>query len=359
MPTVIDALQKQAAEREGVIGLAGGLPANELLPREELASALAEVARTQDSALQYGWPEGAPELRAWVARRLTARGAAIDADRVIITAGAQQALAIIPQVLGDRSIAVGDATYQGALEAFGVRATADGEDVRYVVAGVSNPHGMPQPPASELLARARELIVDEAYAELRFDGRVLPPLVGDAPDRVWHVGTVSKTLAPGLRIGWLVTPPAHHDAALDAKHVADLQTASVSQLALACLLGRIDYDAFVANVRAEYAARAAALADALHRHLPSLRFTEPAGAFSIWLPTGERGDELALVETALAEGIMFDPGSMFRPAPCDEVAIRLCYSNAPVDAFDDGVRRLARALTRWRAARSPSRTRRA
>lgn len=353
MTSKIDELQKAAVERDDVIGLAGGLPADDLLPREQLAKALAEVATTEDSALQYGWPEGAPELREWVARRLTARGASVDPERVIITAGAQQALALAADVLGDtRMIAVGDATYQGALEAFRGRAVTSSGDARYVIAGVANPQGTPQPPAAELLASARELVVDEAYTELRFDGRVLPPLVGDAPDRVWHVGTVSKTIAPGLRVGWLVPPARHHEVTLERKHAADLQTASLSQAALARLVQRIDYDALVAKARTEYARRAAALAEALHRHAPELTFTEPCGAFSIWIETGEHGDEIALLEAALAEGVMFDPGSYFFPEPRPDTALRLCYSNAPVESFEEGVRRVVRALTRWRKAQA-------
>lgn len=348
-PARIEELQKEAAEREDVIGFAGGLPASDLLPREELARALSEVATTDDAALQYGWPEGAPDLRAWVARRLTARGATLDPERVIITAGAQQALAIATHVLGDRSIAVGDATYQGALDAFGPRAVPRGDDVRYVIAGVANPQGTPQEPASVLLSSARELIVDEAYAELRFDGRVLAPLIAEAPERVWHVGTVSKTIAPGLRVGWLVPPARHHTAALDFKHEADLQTASVSQIALTRMFELVDYDALLERARTTYAARAVALADALRRHAPSLQFTDPIGAFSIWIETGEHGDEIALLEAALDEGVMFDPGSCFRAARDGDIALRLCYSNAPVDRFDEGVQRIVRALARWRA----------
>jgi 2-aminoadipate transaminase len=349
MPARIEELQKAAAERDDVIGFAGGLPASDLLPREELARALSEVATTDDAALQYGWPEGTPDLRAWVARRLAARGATIDPERVIITSGAQQALAIATHVLGDRSIAVGDATYQGALDAFGPRAVARGDDVRYVIAGVANPQGTPQEPASALLASARELIVDEAYAELRFDGRVLPPLIGLAPERVWHVGTVSKTIAPGLRVGWLVPPDRHHTAALDFKHDADLQTASVSQIALARMFELVDYDELIERARTSYAARAVALTDALRRYAPELRFTDPIGAFSIWIETGEHGDEIALLEAALEEGVMFDPGSYFRPTRDGDIALRLCYSNAPVERFEEGVQRIVRALERWRA----------
>ena len=339
-------LHRQAATRPGVIGLAGGLPADELLPRAELARALADVADSRD-ALQYSWPEGLEPLRAWIAARLRARGASVGAERVIVTAGAQQALAIAAELVGG-TIAVGDATYAGALDAFrraGVCVVREGEGAQYVLAGVSNPHGVAREARP---ARGRgATIVDEAYAELRFDGRVPPPRIGDG---VWHVGTLSKTLAPGLRIGWLVPPAAQLAAALELKHASDLQTSTVAQAAAARVLALLDYDALLARARARYAERAARLADALRVHL-AVPFAEPEGGFSIWLETDERGDELALLRAALAEGVVFDPGSLFRPVATDRIAMRLSFSAAPIDQLAEGARRLAHVLTR-RCARA-------
>jgi 2-aminoadipate transaminase len=339
-------LQKLAAARPDVLGLAGGLPADELLPREDLARALADVTRSRDDALQYGWPEGVDALRGWITRRLAMRGATIDPERVIITAGAQQALALAAASLRGR-IAVGDATYSAAIDAFrraGARVTDEDGETRYVIAGVSNPHGVPRPPPD----LTRTMIVDEAYVELRFDGHVAQPILADAPERVWHVGTISKTVAPGLRVGWLVPPTAQHAAALDRKHAADLQTASLTQAALARLLATIDYDALVERARRSYAERAGALVDGLRRHAPGLSFREPEGAFSIWVETEDGGDELALIRAALAEGVMFDPGGGFRPTPGGRVAFRVSYSNVAADRLDEAARRVARAVARWR-----------
>jgi 2-aminoadipate transaminase len=337
-PRIVE-LQKQAAERNDVIGLAGGLPATELLPREEMAHALAEVTASREDALQYGWPEGVEQLRTWIARRLAMRGGSVDPERVIITAGAQQALSIVGAMFNDRAIAVGPATYPAAIEAFaagGARVVDHGGEVRYLIAGVSNPQGVP---GDERVGGA--LIVDEAYAELRFDGRLPPLLMSDAPDRVWHIGTISKTLAPGLRVGWLVPPESEHGTALDIKHAADLQTAGLSQAALARLLSRLDYDAFVAKSRAAYARRAGAMVEALRRHAPALTFHEPQGGFSIWIETDIKGDELALIEAALAQGVMIDPGNDFRPTPREQIAFRICYSHAALDQLDEGARRVA------------------
>jgi len=352
-PRIIE-LQKAAADRDDVIGLAGGLPALELLPRAEFTRAISEVAARED-ALQYGWPEGVEQLRRWIAGRLAARGARLDPEQIIITAGAQQALAIAGQLLRGRAIAVGDATYAAALDAFqraGARVVEDGGDVRYVIVGVSNPQGVRRDDRDALLATSGPLIVDEAYAELRFDGVVPRPLLADAPERVWHIGTISKTIAPGLRVGWLIPPPAHHDAALERKAAADLQTASLSQAALARLLATCSFDAMLERARRAYADRCARLVEALHAHVAGVRFAEPEGGFSIWLETDDAGDEIGLAEAAFAEGVMFDPGSAFRPRPREQIALRLSYSNAAPDAFPEAARRLARALDRWRAGPS-------
>jgi 2-aminoadipate transaminase len=345
------ALHKAAAAREDVLGLAGGLPADELLPQAKLATALAEVAASGADALQYGWPEGDEALRVWIASRLAARGAPVEPRRVIVTAGAQQALALAGESLRGARIAVGDATYPSALSAFvaaGAQVVCDRGAARYAIAGVSNPHGIELASRDELLAGSEVLIVDEAYAELRFDRRTPRPLVGDAPDRVWHIGTISKTLCPGLRVGWLVPPASAHAAVLERKQAADLQTASLSQAALVRLLARVDYDALLDRARQFYAERCERLVDAVRRHLPEVRFAEPEGGFSIWLETDETGDDVALLEAAIANGVSFDPGSAFRHALVDRIAMRLSFSNAPTAKLDEAARRLARTLTRWR-----------
>jgi 2-aminoadipate transaminase len=342
-PRIVE-LQKQAAERKDVIGLAGGLPADELLPREQMARALAEITASREDALQYGWPEGVEQLRTWIAQRLATRGGSVDPGRVIITAGAQQALSIVGALFSDRAIAVGQATYPAAIEAFtagGARVVDHGGEARYLIAGVSNPQGVP---GDERVGGV--LIVDEAYAELRFDGRLPPLLMSDAPDRVWHIGTISKTLAPGLRVGWLVPPESDHAAALEIKHAADLQTASLSQAALARFLSNFDYDAHVAKARAVYAQRAAAMVEGLRRHAPALTFHEPQGGFSIWIETDVKGDEIALVEAALAEGVMVDPGNEFRPTPSEQLAFRISYSHATPHQLDEGARRVGAMFER-------------
>lgn len=358
MTTRVEELHRRASARPGVISLAGGLPADELLPRAALARASAASLGARDSveALQYGWPEGCPALRAWIADRLVARGAAVEADDVIVTAGAQQALALIANVLpAGRRIAVDAETYPCALTAFGFAGhdvvTEVGGDVHYVIDGVSNPHGVDRvgPMRAALLASGAPIIVDEAYVDLRFDGDIPRPLYADAPDRVWHVGTVSKVISPGLRIGWLVAPRDQRDRAIAAKQAMDLQTCGLAQSTLARLLAISHYDGLVERARNLYAARAEVLTRALRRHVPSWRFAEPEGGFSVWVETDLEGDDADVLAAAVAAGVSFDPGRMFRPGgEVEPLAFRLSYSHAPIHALDDGVKRLAQAARRFR-----------
>jgi 2-aminoadipate transaminase len=351
-PRITD-LAERAAKSHGIIRLGGGLPANELLPRAELATALAEVTNASPDALQYGAARGIAAIRSWIVRRLAARGAVVDPEHVIITAGAQQALAIVGRMHAGWRIGVGEATYACAIDAFvqsGASCVATGGDVHYAIAGVSNPHGVDRVDRAALLATGDPMIVDEAYAELRFDGRVPVPMLVDAPDRVWHVGTISKTVCPGLRLGWLIPPPGAVSGALQLKQAIDLQTASVSQLAFARFLAAVDYDAILDRARGVYAQRAARCLAALRKHLPSVTLTEPEGGLSIWLETDEVGDDVALLERALEEGVTFDPGSSFRPEPAERIALRISFSNVQPDLFDAAARRLARSLAGWRRA---------
>jgi 2-aminoadipate transaminase len=366
MNRLVVAMHKAAASKRDMIGLAGGLPATDLVPRALLSEVLAEVASAEEDAVQYGWPEGIEALRAWIAARLDARIARtgghehrIDPDRVIVTSGAQQALLLIAMARRGTHIAVGDATYPSAIAAFEragahVIARASDHDPRalahYVMPGCANPSGVDLvEPWRDYWLHLGALIADEAYTELRFDGFVARPLLADAPDRVWHIGTLSKTVCPGLRVGWLVPPAREHDELLQHKEAADLQAASITQVAAATLLERLDYDAHLARVRAVYRERAERLCDALALELPDAKFVEPNGGFAAWVELDEEGDDIALLETAIEHGTSIDPGRMFRPRDAHgPVAFRASFSSAPMERLAEGVQRLARAVRTWR-----------
>lgn len=352
----IERLQRLSAATDGLLSLAGGLPSDDLFPRRLLADAFVRAVSTpRCAALQYGWPEGSEGLRRWIAGRLTARGAPVSSDDVIVTSGAQQALAIAAELLAidGRRVAVDRESYPGALDLFRARGARlvtleDDAAYAYVVVGASNPRGvgLGDERRRALLASGEILVVDEAYAELRFDGRIERPLLADAPDRVLHVGTVSKTLCPGLRVGWLVAPPRLRAEALHIKRDIDLQAGSLAQAVLEAYFASSDFDAHLARAQKTYAARAERLVRALRRELPWLRFVEPEGGFAVFVETDEDDvDEARALAVATSHGVSFDPAGMFRAdGSTSPFGMRLSCSQLAGGALDEAVRRLRRAL---------------
>jgi 2-aminoadipate transaminase len=355
----IEQLQRRAAAEPEVIMLAGGLPANELFPRAALSRAFARMmAMPAGEGLQYGWPEGSERLRAWVAARLVRRGAKVDPEDVIITNGAQQALDIAVHLLfreGDR-VGCDPESYPGALDLMRARGIAPlplSARVAglYVMPEVSNPRGLrlSGDERERLLRRARALdiavIEDDAYADLSFDGPPGPPLLARDRARTWHVGTLSKILCPGLRIGWLVPPRRWHRRAFSAKRDTDLQANGLAQTIVGALLAHEDFDRFTERARRFYARRAYYMTRALGRHLPSWRFDAPQGGFAVWIETGEPGDDVAFLEVALAHHVAFDPGCAFRACQRGGGVRLLAVTGKRADADSPSVPRAERPTT--------------
>ncbi|HET9957409.1 MAG TPA: PLP-dependent aminotransferase family protein [Polyangiaceae bacterium] len=359
----IESLQRRAATQEDGLPLSGGLPLAELFPQKELLACHAALSLEADSsALQYTWPEGSEALRTWIAARLRKRGANTTPADVIITTGAQQALVMLCAVLKleGRRIGVDAATYSGALDVFRRARALPVVSTRaaaiYAIPGSSNPEGrgLGAPRRAELLEAGCPIIADEAYAELRYDGVLERPLIADAPDRVFHVGTLSKTLCPGLRLGWLVAPSQLRSPLLDAKRDLDLQAPSLSQALVERLLNDFDWDAHLEVQRREYRARMATLMGSLRRHLPELEFEEPEGGFTLFVRyAGSPGqspsglDEPLLLDCATRHGTSFDPGSMFQAEPAP-LALRLSPCGVGKEQIDSAVQRLAAAFSEAR-----------
>jgi len=366
----LESLIRRAANDARVINFGGGLPAEAQFPKRALAHAfLTSLERQGTPALQYGWAEGTQPLRQWVVERLAARGASVTEEQVIITSGAQQAIALSLELLckpGD-TVGVDEATYPAALDLMRERhlrprATWNEVRARYAMPALSNPLGRAASAEErrDLLQGKVPIIEDDAYAELRFDGEVPRPLLADFPARVLHVGTLSKTLSPGLRIGWLVMPTRLRARALRLKASQDLQASSLAQSIVEEYLVRRPHASDerarrLERLRRFYRARAHKLRRALLRHLPAWRFTDPEGGFAIWAlaPEGVAVGELAFLRAALDEGVCFDPGSSFRADRASApLALRLCFSAAPTDRFEDGAARLAIAWRRVTSALS-------
>ena len=365
-------------ERPDVTSLAGGLPHPAAVPAEAIAAASAAVLATDaDAALQYGPTEGHGPLRAWIARRT-----ATAPDEVLVTAGSQQALDLVVRTLvpPGSTVALGDPAYVGALQVVAgasarpapIPVDADGLRVDvlaerlaaglrpalvYVVAATDNPTG-----TSLSAERRRQLVAladrhgfwivdDDAYGELRWDGAAPAPL-RHGSDRVLTLGSTSKVLSPGLRVGW-VTGPAEviRDLAI-AKQAADLQTGSLTQRIVARVVA--DEPAFAAHLdelRARYRAHATALAGALaDRFGDRLAFTIPGGGMFVWATLADDvapgRTTAALLDDAVAAGVAYVPGRAFAagdPTAHDR-SLRLGFATAGPRQLVDAVDRLGDAL---------------
>ncbi|MGQ0508523.1 MAG: aminotransferase-like domain-containing protein [Myxococcaceae bacterium] len=369
----------KVAERPDILSFAGGLPAPELFPIDAIAHAHAAVfANEGEAALQYSITEGFAPLREWIVERQRANGVPAEVSRTLITSGSQQGIDLVGKILinpGDL-VAVEDPSYLAALQSFGgyqaqlasVRSDDEGmctdslaellatKKVRliYIVPNFQNPKG------TTLSLRRRHALIelaqkhhvpileDDPYGELRFEGTALPSLAAlDTTGLVINLGTFSKTLAPGLRIGWALGSREMVRALTVAKQAADLHTATVAQRATAELLRHFDYDGHLAKIRQVYGERQRVLVKALEQHMPEgTHWTRPEGGLFVWLrlPGGLRAEEL--FDAALAEGVAFVPGSPFFANTADFSTLRLNFSNRPPELLRDGMERLGRVAAR-------------
>ncbi|MGF1428033.1 PLP-dependent aminotransferase family protein [Kitasatospora sp. LaBMicrA B282] len=364
--------------RPEVISFAGGLPAPELFDAAGLRASYDRVlAERPERVLQYSTTEGDPDLRAAVAARLTGRGLLTPGEDLLVTTGSQQALALVATALlepGD-TVLVEDPSYLAALQSFGfagarvlpVPTDASGVDpaalaelvvrerpkLLYLVPTFQNPTGRTMPAARRReVAEVAErhglwLVEDDPYGELRFEGEPEPWLAADpaVADRTVLLGSFSKVLAPGLRLGWLRAPAALRRACVIAKQAADLHTSTIDQAAAARYLADHDLDAHLATVRAAYRERRDALLAALPTALPAgSSWSRPAGGMFLWcrLPAGRNATEL--LRSAVAHDVAYVPGAPFYAGPADQATLRLSFTTHTPAEIAIGVDRLGKAL---------------
>ncbi|WP_159328530.1 PLP-dependent aminotransferase family protein [Streptomyces tendae] len=364
--------------RPEVINFAGGLPAPELFDAEGIAAAYRDVlAETPARALQYSTTEGEPTLRAALAARASARGLATGADDILVTTGSQQALSLLATALlepGD-TVLVERPCYLAALQAFGlagarvvaVPGDEDGIDpgaleelvvrerpkLLYTVPTFSNPTGRTLSAArraavAEVAGRCGLWIVeDDPYGELRFEGERVPWIASydGARDRTVLLGSFSKVMAPGLRLGWLRAPAGLRRACAVAKQAADLHTPTVNQLAAARYLADRDLDAHVARVAAVYGERRDAMLAGLADALPAGSvWTRPEGGMFLWARLPHGYDTTALLPEVVRHNVAYVPGAPFHAGEPDRATLRLCFVTQTPDEIAEGLRRLGAGL---------------
>lgn len=361
----------KVTERPEVISFAGGLPSPLTFPTEAMRVALDRVLTANGrEALQYSTTEGYAPLREWTAARVGTRQAPVAADDVLIVSGSQQGLDLLAKVLidpGDR-VLVETPTYLGALQSFSLFApdyvsvasdddgllpealdeTVRGAKFLYCLPNFQNPTGRLLSAARRhrLAERARQLdlliLEDDPYGALSYDGETPPSIRSLAPERTVYMGSFSKVLAPGLRLGYVIAPPALRGKLVQAKQATDLHTATLSQMAVYEVIKDGFLDQHIPTIRKLYREQCAAMLAALGRHMPDgVRWNTPRGGMFLWveLPAGMNAS--TILARAVELNVAFVPGAPFYAAEPVAEALRLAFVTVPPARIEEGVERLA------------------
>jgi 2-aminoadipate transaminase len=368
--------------RPEVISLAGGLPDTSTFPPDTFAAVTTRIAEESCAkALQYGPTEGLDETKQCIAEVMAAEDMRVDADDVIVTTGGQQVIDLVTKTLidpGDVVIAEGP-TYPGAVPVFSsyqaevVQVDMDADGMRvdllestlerlegegrrpkfvYTVPSFQNPAGvtMSLPRRQRLVevARERELLVleDNPYGLLRYEGSPLPTLYGlDGGVYVMYLGTFSKILSPGIRLGWVVAPPPVLEKINLGKQAADLCTSTLSQLMVQAYFEQGRWGAYVESLTDVYRSRRDTMLDALAEHFPpQAEWTRPAGGLFVWATLPDFIDTTDLLARALRDNVAFVPGEAAYLDGRGRSSMRLNFSGCDSDAIREGIRRIGEVI---------------
>jgi len=369
----------KVTERPEVISFAGGLPSPATFPVERLRLACEHILSTAPSpALQYGPTEGYLPLREWVAAKHSTARHKVHVDEVLITTGSQQALDLLSKVLIDPGsrVLVETPTYLGALQSFSLSEpefvsvasddcgpipskllALDPGSARfmYCLPNFQNPTGrrLPLDRRRELTRIASEsgllLIEDDPYGALLYDGDPLPSLHSMYPEGVVYMGSFSKILAPGLRVGYVVAPEEIVLKLVQAKQAADLHTPSFTQRIVHETLKDGFLDTHVPQIRELYAAQCSAMLESLRRHFPAgASWNRPEGGMFIWVKLPAHIDSMALLAKAIADHVAFVPGAPFFANEPQSNTMRLSFVTVPPAKIEEGIARLGKLIARER-----------
>ncbi len=373
-PSVIREILK-VTEKPGIISFAGGLPSPKTFPVSAFSAACEKVLREDGhAALQYSASEGYAPLREMVAAMLPWD---VDPALVLITTGSQQGLDLIAKVLVDEGsrVLVETPTYLGALQAFApmepeivsvasddggvdiadLAAKAEGARFFYVLPNFQNPTGrtMPESRRAALSAEATRLglplVEDNPYGDLWFDTPP-PPLTARNPEGCIYLGSFSKVLAPGLRLGFMVAPASIFPKLLQAKQAADLHSPGFNQRLVAEVMKDGFLDRHVPTIRALYKSQRDAMLAAMAREMPEgVTWNTPAGGMFLWVRLPEGMNAIELLPKAVERNVAFVPGWAFYASQADARTLRLSFVTSSVAQIDIGIAALAGAIRAMRA----------
>ena len=375
--SIIRDLLKLALQPD-MISFAGGMPASELFLIREFEEACQYVL-THDGvrALQYGTTEGYPPLRQYLVEKMQKYGVPAEQENILIITGSQQALDLIGKIFinpGDVILTEGP-TFLGALQSFRayqprfVTVPLDEDGIRtdkleevlerhpvkfmYVLPNFHNPAGVTMTlerrlKLVELAAKYGVFIVeDDPYGELRYEGEDITPLVALHKENVLYMSTFSKTLSPGIRLGWIVAPSKIIAKLVQAKQGSDLHTSTFIQMVANDICQRGILRSHVKPIRKVYGERRDAMLAAMEKHFPpDVTWTRPQGGLFLWVQLPKHVDATELLNIALQEKVAFVPGRVFYPNEGGKNAMRLTFATAGPEKIEEGIKRLGRALIR-------------
>ena len=375
-PSIIREILK-VTERPDIVSLAGGLPAADTFPVQAVRDATEKVLREAPrEALQYAASEGYAPLREWVAAHLAQQhGMTVSADQVLITNGSQQGLDLAAKVLIDAGshVLVETPTYLGALQAFApyepqvvslesdhegplpgaLSGAAAGARFAYLLPNFQNPTGHVYTEArrAALVTAAQvaglPLLEDNPYGDLWYDAPPPPPLASRWPAGVIYLGSFSKVLSPGLRLGYMVAPPVLYPKLLQAKQAADLHTAIFNQRVVYEVIRSGLLEIHVPTIRARYKLQRDAMQAALGRHLTGLaQWQRPVGGMFFWLELPAGLDAMALLPQAVEAGMAFVPGEPFFATAPQRNTLRLSFVTVAAEKIEVGIAALAAVVRR-------------
>lgn len=366
-------------EKPEVISFAGGLPAPELFPIEEMKKVDEAIYNEEGrKAVQYGTTEGYVPLREEICKRMKDKFF-VDCkpEDVVVTTGSQQALFILAQILVDKdqTILMESPSYMGAIMAFDpvgpkytevptddqgivpeelekILAADDSIRMIYVIPEFQNPTGITWPverrKAFMDIVNKYDVVVleDDPYGEIRYDIEKLPSLKSmDTQGKVVFLGSFSKIFMPGLRLGWIVANPEIIDKFVKFKQAVDLGTSTFGQRQAAYFLKMFDMEAHIAKITALYAKRRDLMYQSMEKYFPEgVTFTYPKGGLFTWVTLPEGLDAKELMPKCLAKDVAYVPGGIFYPNGGNANHFRLNYSNMPEDRIVEGIKRLGDVL---------------
>jgi 2-aminoadipate transaminase len=361
-------------QRPEIISFAGGLPSPATFPVERMKAAYDKVLSDSGKvALQYGPTDGYAPLREWIANSLSTEGTRILPEQILMVSGSQQALDLIGKVLIDEGsrVLVETPSYLGALQAFSVYrpefASVDTDDDGLVPASIDAVskgarllYSLPnfQNPTGRSLSMARRLelvetcarlqlplIEDDPYGALSYSGAPMPKMVAMNPDGVIYMGSFSKVLTPGIRLGYVCAPlPLVRRLEL-AKQAADLHTAQLTQMVVHEVIKDGFLDEHIPTIRTLYGKQCRAMLDAMAEHFPaSVTWTKPEGGMFIWVTLPKSIDAMKLLDTAIASRVAFVPGAPFYANEGETNTLRLSFVTVPPERIREGIAILGKLI---------------